>query len=462
MDLCNQNLCEAAKKIRDREFSSEEYVSALIDQAERRLDLNLFTQFDPDKLQHDARAADDRLATGRPDGPLHGVPIAIKDCVDVAGLATTCGTPALRNNRVRTTAPFAQKVFDAGALLMGKTNLHELAFGITSSNEHIGAVPNPHDPAYSAGGSSSGSAAAVAAQVVPAALGTDTAGSIRIPAAHCGVFGFRPSHGRYSCGGIMPLFPTRDAPGYFARTASDLALMDSVLTGDWHVPEVDLAGLRLGIPGDYFLSDLEAELATAFDRELQRLAACGVVLAEAPPPDFGALVDEAAGPVRAWELPRSLSDYLDACGQAISLDDVLVGIAGDYVRDEFADALADADASGLFDAYQATLTEVLPRHRAKYLAYLSDHDLSAIVFPTTPTGPTKLGDNVTTTLNGQPVSIWHTFRNALPATFLGAPGLSVPFARTSTGLPLGLEFDGVPSGDRPLLAIARAWSQSFE
>lgn len=255
----------------------------------------------------------------------------------------------------------------------------------------------------------------------------------------------------------MPLFPTRDTPGTMARSVADLLLLDSVLTDDWTMSGTDVQTLRLGIPGDYFLSDLEDDVAVAVETEFKRLEACGFELVAAPPPDFAAVVSEAAGPIRAWELPRSIAEYLDACDGTVRFDDLISGIAGDYVREEFADALEDIDAPGLGEAYQQVLTEVLPRHRTYYLEYLSENTLDAIVFPTVPLGPTPLGHNVTTMMNGRPKSIWHTFRNSLPATFFGAPGISVPFARTSGGLPLGLEFDGIPVADRELLNVAAAW-----
>lgn len=437
-----------------------DFATVLCEQAARHADLNIFIHFDSERLIRDARKADERQASGQSLSPLHGIPIAIKDCIDVAGLPTTGGTPLLHDNVVQRSSPIVQSLFDAGALLLGKTNLHELAFGITSSNECSGAVRNPYNLNYSAGGSSSGSAAAVAAEIVPASLGTDTAGSVRIPASHCGVFGFRPSHGRYSSEGVMPLFPTRDTPGTMARSVDDLQLLDSVLADDWVGPETDGRTLRLGIPGDYFLSDLEDEVAGAVETEFKRLEACGFELVEAPPPDFAAVVSKAAGPIRAWELPRSISKYLEDCDSTVRFNELISGIAGEYVRKEFADALKDIDAPRLAEAYQRVLTDVLPHHRKCYRKYFSENTLDAIVFPTVPLGPTLLGHNVTTVMNGTPKSIWHTFRNSLPATFYGAPGISVPFAQTSGGLPLGLEFDGVPGADRELLNVAAAWSRT--
>ncbi len=455
------SLTDAANTIKSGKISSQDYATKLCEQARRHADLNCFIHFDSGRLLSDARKADEMMAAGKKLGPLHGVPVAIKDCIDVAGLPTTGGTPSLRDNVVQRSSTIAQKLFDAGALLMGKTNLHELAFGITSSNEWSGAVGNPHNPSYSAGGSSSGSAAVVAAHIAPAALGTDTAGSVRIPAAHCGVFGFRPSHGRYDTKGVMPLFPTRDTPGTFARSIDDLLLLDSVLTDGWALPGTGRQGGRLGIPGDYFLNDLEDVVSVAVEEAFKKLESSGFVLVDAPPPDFAGIVSETGGPIRAWELPRSIAKYLEACGNGVCFEDVLSGIAGDYVRTEFSEALKDTESPGLAQAYRNVMTEILPRHRQSYREYLSQYDLDAIVFPTVPLAPTRLGDNVSTQLNGKPVSIWRTMRNALPASFFGAPGITIPYATTPDGMPLGLEFDGAPGADRQLLALAAAWARAL-
>ncbi|SIT01035.1 amidase family protein [Paracoccus saliphilus] len=221
MELHQISLTGAVGRIRSGEISALEYSTALVERAQAFSTLNAFTYFDPERVLDAARQADLRQARGEALGPLHGVPLAIKDSIDIEGLPTGGGTPVLRDNIVRRTAPMIRSLFDAGALCFGKTNLYELAFGITSNNRHTGAVRNPCDSERSAGGSSGGSAAAVAAGMVPAAIGSDTAGSVRIPAAHCGILGFRPSHGRYDSTGFMPLFPSRDAPGVMARSVED-------------------------------------------------------------------------------------------------------------------------------------------------------------------------------------------------------------------------------------------------
>lgn len=460
MDLFRLTLRQAVAHIRAGDVSAEDYARALLDRCERLGPLNAFILLDGDSVLNDAREGDRRMQRGEPLGPLHGVPLAIKDSFDVSGTPTTAGTPALQNNIARRTAPMVQRLFEAGALMLGKTNLYELAFGITSSNEFTGAVHNPYDRSMSAGGSSSGSAAAVAAGMAPAALGSDTAGSIRIPAAHCGIIGFRPSSGRYPSEGFVPLFHSRDAPGLMARSVDDVALLDKVITGDGDLPLVELRGLRIGLPRDYFFADLDSRVAAVVERELSRLQGLGVEFVEADAPEFADASREATGPIRSWELPRDIGKYLDEVEIGIGFDHLLAGIAGPYVRQEFERGLKDAGAEGLESEYRRVISEVLPRHRAEYRAYLRDNDLSAIAFPTTPLAPTPIDANDKVTVDGEQVSVWRTLRNAVPATLLGAPGLSIPAGLTAEGLPVGLEFDGIPGADRDLLSIGIAWERS--
>lgn len=448
----------AAQLLRDGTLSAEAYAEALLDVCDTNNSLNAFISLDAERVRRAAREADIRHKVAGPDRPLHGVPLAIKDVFDVAGVPTTAGTPALRDNVPTMTAPLVQKLFDAGALMLGKTNMHELAFGITNSNTHTGAVTNPYDRSKSPGGSSGGTAAAIAARMTPAGLGSDTSGSIRIPAAHCGVIGFRPSIGRYSAGGMVPMSPTRDVPGLMARSTDDIALIDEVLTGTSDLPPVDLCGARIGLPGTYFSAEQDSQIAAAMEAELDRLAALGVVLVTADPPDFTAARAESAGPILAWEMPRAIARYLEEAGLPLTFADLVAAVASPYVKSELDDLLTESP--DLEDRYQRAVADVLPRHRAAYTAYLRSNDLQAIVFPTTPLPPPPLDANDIVTREGETVSVWLNLRNSVPATLLGAPAISLPMAMTADGLPVGLELDGWPGRDRDLLSLAHAWERS--
>src|SRR5918998_314512 len=187
----------------------------------------------------------DRAEAGA--GPLAGVPLAVKDNLDTRDLPTTGGTPALRGSRPGRDHPAVARLRAVGAVVIGKTNLHELALGITSNNAAFGPVRNPHDPSRSAGGSSGGSAVAVATGVVPIALGTDTGGSVRVPAAHCGVVGWRPTVGRWGTGRTVPISHTRDTAGVLATGVADVAVVDELVTGD-PVGTPPERPIRLGVP----------------------------------------------------------------------------------------------------------------------------------------------------------------------------------------------------------------------
>jgi len=455
--LSELSLRDAATHLQRGDLTAGAYAQELLDRCEAGESLNAFVSIDRERVLNDAREADRIRRRGDTIGALHGIPIAIKDVFDVADTPTTACTPALRDHVPVRTAPLVQRLFDAGALMLGKTNMHEMAFGITSDNEFTGAVRNPYNPKMSPGGSSGGTAAAVAARMSPAGLGADTSGSIRIPAAHCGIVGYRPSTGRYSCEGVVPMNHTRDTPGLMARSVDDIALLDEVITGSGKLGSVDLKGLRIGLPGDYFFAGLDSRIASTFQAEVARLADLGVVFVEAGPPDFAGARSQTAGPIMAWEMPRDVAHYLEAGGTGLTFEDVVSAVASPYVKSELEGLLGEKP--GLEDRYRRSISEILPRHRAEYQAYLRDNDLMAIAFPTTPLLPMPIGQNDMVELNGRPVSIWLTLRNSVPATLLGAPCLSLPTGLTDQQLPIGLELDGWPQRDGDLLSIGLAWEQ---
>ena len=242
-----------------------------------------------------ARSADQQRQRGERLGPLHGVPIALKDNFDTADFTTTAGTPALAAHRPTRNAAVVQRLLDAGALILGKANMQELAFGPTSNNAAFGPVRNPYDRSRIPGGSSGGTAALVAARLAPAGLGTDTGGSVRVPASLSGVVGFRPTTLRWPQDGIVPISHTRDTAAPIARCVADCALLDGIVTGGpTSLTPINLEGLRLGVPRGHFWDDLDAEVGSDPRRRMARLAAAGVVLVEGDMADVAAL-DAAAG-----------------------------------------------------------------------------------------------------------------------------------------------------------------------
>ena len=194
--LLDLTATDALLLLRNGDLSAERYARALLDQCDKHRDLNAFIFFDGARVIDDAIAADKRRKSGKVLGPLHGLPVPIKDNIDTENAPTSAGTPALRTHRPKANAPVAQSLFSAGAILLGKTNMHELAYGITSNNADFGPVRNPYNSSLIPGGSSGGTGVAIAARMCAAGLGTDTGGSVRIPAALCGIVGLRPTVGR--------------------------------------------------------------------------------------------------------------------------------------------------------------------------------------------------------------------------------------------------------------------------
>jgi mandelamide amidase len=390
-------------------------------------------------------------------GPLAGVPLAVKDNLDTADLPTTGGTPALRDSRPGRDQHAVARLRAAGAAVIGKTNLHELALGITSNNAAFGPVRNPHDPSRSAGGSSGGSAVAVATGVVPLALGTDTGGSLRVPAAHCGVVGWRPTVGRWGSGRTVPISRTRDTAGVLATSVADAALADAIVTGE-PAPAPSGRPLRLGVPREGFYDDLHPEVAACTERALERLAAGGVELVEVRVADAHALDAECGFPIVFAELAQDLPAYLATLPgpeRGLTLADVLAQVASPDVR-----GALEAAASGAFTAEvrtQALATR--DRLRAAYAAALRPagaEPLDALVYPTVPLPAPPLGDDDTTELNGRQVPVFlTTIRNTGPGSTAGMPALSLPAGTTRAGLPVGLSLEALPGGDVALLATAR-------
>src|ERR1700738_1941843 len=468
----------AADAVRNGEQTAEALAEALLARCAPASPLNAFISLEADRLRAAARAADQRRQRGERLGPLHGVPLALKDNIDTADFPTTGGTPALAAHRPKRNAPIVQHLLDAGAIVLGKTNLQELAFGPTNNNAAFGPARNPYDPTRIPGGSSGGSAAAVAARLAPAALGTDTGGansapavaarlapaavgtnpggSIRVPAALCGITSMRPTTLRWSQAGIIPLSHTRDTAGPMARHVADCVLLDGVITGGpTEVTPAPLKGLRLGLPRGYFWENLDAELAAILEAALARLRAAGVVLVEGDVANVAAL-DAAAGfPIMLYETVIELERYLAEHETGLDFASLMAQVKSPSVRQALA-SLLGADAVS-----EASYREALPKHRPAlhetYRRCFRERGVAAMVFPTTPLPAAKIGEDYTVMLNGVPVSTLSTFiRNLPPGSAAGIPGLSLPAGMTKAGLPVGMAIDAPEKSDHQLLAIGLA------
>ncbi|MGK5629414.1 amidase family protein [Streptomyces sp. URMC 123] len=473
-------LIEAADLIRRGELSSAAYARALLERVEARADLAAFISLPAaDDLLERAGRADAAAVRARARGerlpPLHGVPLAVKDNIDTADLPTTAGTPALRAHRPTADADVVRALRAAGALVLGKTNLHELAYGVTSDNGAFGAVRNPYDGGRTAGGSSGGTAAAVAAGLAPAGLGTDTGGSVRIPAALCGVVGLRPTAGRYPQRGLLLISGTRDTAGPMARTVADVAALDAALTGgrpgavdaraanarttgaratdeDAEDAGGGLRGVRLGVVREPFFADLPPDVAAVLERCLARLQDGGARVVETElPPGTDELIARTMFSIPFHETPATLRSYLAAVPSGPTPAEVAERCGSPDVRRLLTGMLA-AGAARAAD-YAEAMAVHRPALAAAYDEVFAAHRLDALVAPTTPLTAVRVGAHEVR-LGGRRESALSAYtRTTGPGSVIGLPGLTVPAGLDASGLPVGLALDGVPGRDRELLRI---------
>jgi Asp-tRNA(Asn)/Glu-tRNA(Gln) amidotransferase A subunit family amidase len=386
-------------------------------------------------------------------GVLDGVPFAVKDNIDTADLPTTGGNALLADWRPRDDAPAVSALRKAGAWVVGKTNLHELAFGVTSENATYGSVRIPHDHARSAGGSSGGSAAAVAFGVVPFALATDTGGSATIPAAACGVVGYRPSSNRYETDGVIHLSRTRDEVGIIATTVDDIRLVDTLLRKRG-APAIEPIGpLRLGVPERY-LRDLDPRIAAVIEDALARLPEAGIQLVAA---DIDHLVDRAhehGFAIVGFEAPRELGSYLRAGpGRRGSpnVRELASGARSLDVRELLAHLLDEPVPSA--DYERAILARAASRESMAQT--LADLDCAALIYPTLPCLTPLIGEPSVDLPSGRSPAFPALTRHTETGAFLGSASMTIPID-AGEGLRVGLTIEVPPGHDEALMTIAAA------
>ena len=450
--LLQLTLVETVARLHAGRLEARKLVEAVLTAERRYANLNAYTTLDAYRLRRSAIDADAALKRGKTIGPLHGVPLILKDNINTRALPTSGGTPGLRNNYPGTDAPVAARLFQAGALLAGKANLHELSAGGTSNNHTFGAVGNPYDIERIPGGSSGGTAAAVAAHMVHGGLGTDTGGSVRVPAALCGVVGLRPTTGRYPSRGIVPLSPSLDTAGPIARNVTDVALLDAVLTDQ--IDTIDApspASIRLGVPYDSLLADAGDEVMHVIERALASLQHAGVTLVPVDLSAIRKLTTKAFGALIGYEFRIAMSDYLERYAPGLGVDELTAQVASKSAKQMLAGWSGRTINK---DFYQKTIDEHLPELNRMHARLFADHRIDALVFPTTPEVALPRTHDDSVFRNGKSVFSWFYFSNTALASVAGNPSLTLPAGLSNGSLPVGLSLDGLPGTDRKILGIA--------
>jgi indoleacetamide hydrolase len=453
----NLTASEALAAMDSGRLTSADYVDALIERILAHPEINAFIHLDIEGARAAAAEADALRRQGMA-GPLQGLPILLKDSINTADMPTTAGTPALEGFIPASSAPVVQILTDAGAIVLGKTNLHELSAGYTTNNAFTGPTRNPYDTDRIPGGSSGGNSAALAARFAPLAIGEDTAGSTRIPAALTGTTGFRPSTGRYSAAGVVPLSSTLDTLGPMARNVRDLALVDAVITGvPIELETVSLRGLRIGVPRAHFHDLLDPVVEQAFAEALASLERAGATLVAADLPGVGELSLQASTVVAFFEAPRDLASYLNEHGSGVTLEELVAMIASPDVLALFQLALSGVVTE---EQYLLVQSQVVPFLRQLYRDYFDENDLDVMVYPSVPL-PAPLIGQETVMLNGNAVPVFNAFlHNSHYTPTIGAPTLTLPIGQAPRGLPLGgIDVAGMPGDDRRVLAIGDAISR---
>lgn len=479
-ELLSLTVRQALFALQHGSVSSEELTRACLEQIERlEGKIHAFITLTAEQALRHAQAADARRLAARrhPDEPLPpllGLPIAVKDVLTVAGVRCTCGSRILENFIPPFTATAVQRLLDAGVVIIGKTNTDEFAMGSSTENSAYGVTFNPWDTSRVPGGSSGGSAAAVAARMVPAALGTDTGGSVRQPAAFCGVTGIKPTYGRVSRYGLVAYGSSLDTAGVLARTAEDAAILfwqmagfdpldattvDQPLAG-WQIPQPEqLSGLRIGIPREYFLPGMQPEVEEKVRSAIQTLAGMGATVQEIslPHTEYALPVYYLIAPAEASaNLARYDGVRFGYRAEAETLAELFnntrsAGFGAEVKRRIMLGTYALS--AGYYDAYYGQAQKVRTLIRQDFEQAFRQVDV--IAAPVAPTTAFRIGEHT-----DDPLAMYLEDVFTLPVNLAGVPGLAFPVGFDRQGLPVGMQIMAPHFREELLFSVAFLYQQN--
>jgi aspartyl-tRNA(Asn)/glutamyl-tRNA(Gln) amidotransferase subunit A len=443
-ELVSASAAQIAHRVRNHSLTVVEIAELFLARIEAHRHLNAFITVNPALVLEEAHDLDRRLKRGEDPGPLAGVPVAIKDLMSVRGYPLTAGTKAIEAKMQVRDAPVVARLRAAGALIVGTANLHELAFGISSANPHFGHVQNPRHPGYIPGGSSGGSASAVAAELAAVAVGSCTGGSIRLPAACCGIVGFKPTYDAVPREGAFVLCWSLDHIGPMTRSVEDAAIAFEVMAGlpeHSMLPQSAITPPRIMKPRKFFYDLLEGEVRTAMEAALARFQAAGAPVGEVDVPGI-----ELAPGIQLITMASEASQanatllarHPDKLGEDVRLrlETGQFYLAVDYVK---AQQLRNQVRQAMIDSFG---------------------DADVMIIPAMPVLPPKSG-TMTMELGGKTMHVTPLLtRFTSPINFCGFPALSMPCGKSRSGLPVNLQVIGRPGADATVLRVAR-WCEQI-
>ncbi|MFM7131125.1 MAG: Asp-tRNA(Asn)/Glu-tRNA(Gln) amidotransferase subunit GatA, partial [bacterium] len=487
MSLTSLTATQTVAGIKSGKFSAEEVAKAFLDRTSKLKNLNIYVHLEPDVVLNQARAVDSRLKAGENVGPLAGLPVAIKDLICVEGEPTTCGSRMLQGFRPPYNATVIEKLKAAGAVLYGKANMDEFAMGSSTENSCYGPSLNPWDPTRIPGGSSGGSAAAVAAMTAPVSLGSDTGGSIRQPAALCGLVGLKPTYGRVSRYGLIAFASSLDQIGPFTWNVPDMALLMEVISGGddrdaTSIPETVPAysteiekrpeKLRIGVVREFFGEGLDPEVAAAVQETIKVYQKLGAEIKEVslPHSKYGIAAYYIVAPAEAssnlarydgtlfGHRAKDYSPATDAEKDLPALVRMMMATRAEGFGAEVKRRImlgTYALSAGYADQYYNKALKVRQLIRNDFEKAFAEVDF--LIGPTTPTPAFKLGEKA-----ANPLAMYLSDIYTITTNLAGIPGLSMPCGLSSEGLPIGVQLVGPALSETALLQAARLYERETD